>query len=1108
VSLSQVAGTTVNRVQQLTGGATFSTDTPTAAAIVRGTRYVVTVKTLPISQPLRLVFPRLLAGHPDLLVGEVVYIDAGGRWQDRAWQNADSGEVYDTYDRLGDAYPEVAVALYEDETGALWRARALLDPDTQQAFDTYEELGRAVDQIPTSDQGAASVAAAPLEQVPSGSITAGVVVEGRVGLVPKRAGQAGVDLTPGQAGAVTNGATAQSPLTPQGFRLFDQSTQDLHDVQAALTTAALADQVVAEFAATMGLVPPSTPPPPPGAPPPGGGGAGPSAGGASLLGAVSLVLEPEVAGVTTSAPRTTGSATPGGAGTTTNPGSPPITAGGSTAPRSAQFPAGGGGGEQSPLVVPTHTSTPHRSSGPAAADTPTPTLSPTVTDTPAATGSPTSTPTPTATSTPTVTPTATNTPIQGGGSCVNSNSAAVFWLGGSGLWSDPTHWSSGAVPGALNDVCITNAGVTVNFEDTSTVLSLHNVATLHFVGGSLTITGTGQSEAGPLSLGGGNLTTNGTLDVPAGDTLTWTGGTLSGSGVVRVESAATLVLSGTGNRFLVDATVMNLGTMNWSDGGQLLVSGTGTVNNTAGGSLNFQADASLVANGGQPSLVNAGSLTKVAGAGTTTISVPLNGSGPVRAQSGTLDLINGGKLGSGTSFGGSGTVRLNGGTFTLSALSTITVTKLTLEQGTLTGPGTLDVLDGGTLTWTGGDMAGTGRTLVESGGSLLLSGTGNRFLVDRILDNLGTITWTNGGQLLVSGAGTLRNEVGGLVDLQAGNLSLTANGGSPSIVNLGTLQKLGDGGVATISVPLTTSGTTTVSGTIIDLTGGGTFNPGAVFTGSSGGLTQLDSGTFKVNGTVTARNITVASGEVSGSGTLEVPAGSTLTWTGGTMSGVDGITHISGSLMLSGTGNRFLVDRALQNAGRITWTDGGQLLMSGAGQVVNQVNASMAFSADATIANNGGSPSIQNAGTITKLAGSGTTTLGVPLTNARGAVIAASTGRFDFGNLVNSGTLAPTATQSTAVSNVRGTFSQTSTGTLDLKLGPATAGPCTTSDTLAITGAATLNGTLTVTTLGCPPGANTTYTVLTFASLTGQFATVTPPFSAQYLPTSVIVAVV
>jgi hypothetical protein len=109
---------------------------------------------------------------------------------------------------------------------------------------------------------------------------------------------------------------------------------------------------------------------------------------------------------------------------------------------------------------------------------------------------------------------------------------------------------------------------------------------------------------------------------------------------------------------------------------------------------------------------------------------------------------------------------------------------------------------------------------------------------------------------------------------------------------------------------------------------------------------------------------------------------------------------------------------------------------------------------------------------------------------------------------VNSGTLAPAA--SPAVSNVFGSFTQTSTDTLSLKLGPAASGTCTqqASDTLAVTGAATLGGTLNVTTLGCT--ANTSITLLTFPTLTGRFATTNlpPRYVVNYLPTNAPTTVV
>ena len=79
--------------------------------------------------------------------------------------------------------------------------------------------------------------------------------------------------------------------------------------------------------------------------------------------------------------------------------------------------------------------------------------------------------------------------------------------------------------------------------------------------------------------------------------------------------------------------------------------------------------------------------------------------------------------------------------------------------------------------------------------------------------------------LLVNGTGIFRNEAGALVDMQAA-VSLVANGGTPSLVNLGTLHKRVSTGLATITVPLTTSGLVTTDTGTLNLTGGGTQNFG------------------------------------------------------------------------------------------------------------------------------------------------------------------------------------------------------------------------------------------------------------------------------------------
>ena len=153
-----------------------------------------------------------------------------------------------------------------------------------------------------------------------------------------------------------------------------------------------------------------------------------------------------------------------------------------------------------------------------------------------------------------------------------------------------------------------------------------------------------------------------------------------------------------------------------------------------------------------------GTLTKSGGTVVSTIGVPITASGPLSAASGTLDFISGGTLNTGTSFSasGSGTPLLSAGTFTIPASNAANVSLLTFSGGTLTGPGLLDVLTNGTLTWTGGTMSGVGGTTrVESGGTLVMGGTADRILTDRTLDNRGLVNWSNSGALLMGGTAIL-----------------------------------------------------------------------------------------------------------------------------------------------------------------------------------------------------------------------------------------------------------------------------------------------------------------------------------------------------------------
>jgi hypothetical protein len=94
------------------------------------------------------------------------------------------------------------------------------------------------------------------------------------------------------------------------------------------------------------------------------------------------------------------------------------------------------------------------------------------------------------------------------------------------------------------------------------------------------------------------------------------------------------------------------------------------------------------------------------------------------------------------------------------------------------------------------------------------------------------------------------------------------------------------------------------------------------------------------------------------------------------------------------------------------------------------------------------------------------------------------------GPVTNGGQVAPGL--SPAILNETGNYAQTSAGSLAIEIGGLT--PGTQHDRLAVTGTATLAGTLTATLInGFAPASGDSFTVLTYASKTGSFTTLNLP---------------
>jgi hypothetical protein len=166
-----------------------------------------------------------------------------------------------------------------------------------------------------------------------------------------------------------------------------------------------------------------------------------------------------------------------------------------------------------------------------------------------------------------------------------------------------------------------------------------------------------------------------------------------------------------------------------------------------------------------------------------------------------------------------------------------------LTGGTLRGAAQ-NVQSGGILNWTGGQIgdASHGTTAVASGGSLVISGSGNRPLLNREFTNDGVVKWNGTTDILAQQGTTVQN---GTLNAGTGVLeiyndqSFHYDGTGTGVTNYGTIWKKAGAGVTQFNSSLTSTGTI-----------------------------QVDTGTVRVNGRF------IASGTIDGSGTTEAGAGS------------------------------------------------------------------------------------------------------------------------------------------------------------------------------------------------------------------------------------------
>jgi hypothetical protein len=210
----------------------------------------------------------------------------------------------------------------------------------------------------------------------------------------------------------------------------------------------------------------------------------------------------------------------------------------------------------------------------------------------------------------------------------------------------------------------------------------------------------------------------------------------------------------------------------------------------------------------------------------------------------------------------SGVLTLSSGTLSLGMGMTLDVSgSFAQSGGTLAGAGALTIT--GSATLSGGLQSGAGTTSLQSGGTI--SGANGTFVLDagRVLQNLGTLTWTGGAIDLnggpTGGAGRIDNATGAVFTAQSNNALVTTSfgdvnsvAGFPAFNNAGRFEKSVGTGTTTVGVAFNNSGTADVqTGTLAynsNLTNNqGTLNvaPGARLS-VAGSFTNAAEGTVRI----------------------------------------------------------------------------------------------------------------------------------------------------------------------------------------------------------------------------------------------------------------------
>ncbi len=580
-----------------------------------------------------------------------------------------------------------------------------------------------------------------------------------------------------------------------------------------------------------------------------------------------------------------------------------------------------------------------------------------------------------------------------GSGTVTSSAAGtpILTVGGD---NTPTTFSGIIQDGNANSVGLTVAGIgslTLSGANTYTGATTVSAGTLKAgvvnqafgvgsavavaVGGTLDLEGFNEA-IGSLA-GGGTVTNSGGQDVTL--TVGWDNTSTTYSGIIKdggtnivgltKVGSGTLILSG--NNTYTGSTILTGGTLGLDSssaigpgtiffyGGTLQYSASNNIDNSSKFSNASGQSFSIDTNGQNVTFNNAlgsntsDTLTKI-GVGTLTLLADNNYSGITTISGGTLQIGNGGIVGS----LGTGDVTDNAN-LTFDFSNNPTISNVISGTGSVTQNGTGTLTLSGTNTYSGATIVNTGTLkagVVDQAfgvGSAVTIGIGGKLDLGGFNETIGSLT--GAGTVTSSSAGTLTLTAGG--DNSSTDFSGIIKNGSATSVGL---TKEGSG-TLTLSGDNTYTGATTINAGTLDLGSSSAIGPGTIYfyggtlrysssnnTDYSGQFSSDINQAFNID--TNGQDVTFANPLTSDGGTLTKIGDGTLTLLADI--NYSGITTISGGTLQLGNGgitgnlgtgnvtdnanltldfsNNHIISNVISGIGSVTQNGTGTVTLSGA----------------------------------------------------------------------------------------------------------------------------------------------------------------------------------